>query len=110
MTEAAGAVSPLVIDILYSIEDGAKSVIKTNVKRERLADVLGDYMHMLMTRVGVEPDNRTPNQQNEYHITIKLDLRDDSFATSSDTGNGGLTDGIVMDVVQNLALIRVEDL
>lgn len=91
--------------IIYDMKERDKCVIKTNAKREAVGDILEAW---LQGQIGKGEDSRQVKKLDIYHITIDLDLSDDTFYTSSDTGNKGLTCGLVMDVFDMLADIRFE--
>ena len=75
--------------------------IKSNIASERIPEILGEYLHAV---IGAGEDVAEPNQQGGYRIRIELDLEDDTFRTKSDTGNAGLTAGIVLEVFQKESL------
>jgi len=86
----------LYIDILYHVEEN-KYDLDTDIKEAMLPEVLSDY---LRAQMGKGRDNREPNRHESFHIRIELDLTEDTFKTQSDTGNAGLTTGIVMNVLE----------
>ena len=88
----------LKIDITYKIEDG-NFEIKGNVKEEAQVSIIENF---LRTQKGNGQDNREANNQEKYHISLELDLTDDSYKVSYDTGNKGLRDGILIDVLGRL--------
>ena len=63
-----------------------------------------------MGQVGQGKDESKPKERDVYEITIDLDLRDDTFYTASNTGNKGLTVGLVMDVFNRLSDIPIKEL
>jgi hypothetical protein len=95
------------IDIYVKIKYDSKVNVKgkdifiedTNIKEERLEDFLLDW---LLTEVGKGKDGRKVIERESYEVVIGCDLRDDSFYVQSNTGNDGLTCGIVMGMVSNL--------
>lgn len=93
------------IDIYYPMTGTPR--IKTNAKPEMLESILETW---IACQVGKGKDTSKAKEKDEYHITIQLDLSDDSFITRSDTGNKSLTAGIVMVVFRDLANIKVEEL
>ena len=98
--------SELFIEITFSASDnGAKPVIRTNMKRERVFDVLSDW---LRDQFGKGSDESPVVEQDEYKITIGLDPSDDSFTTKSDTGNKSLTCGIVFRIIHDVNKGEVE--
>lgn len=94
----------LVVEISYNMDKSEDSIVKTNIKKEQLKDLLGEY---LRAQMGKGEDKRKANEKDEYKITIQLDLRDDTFYTSSDTGNACLTCGIVVHVYEILDKLKV---
>src|SRR3990167_5814865 len=89
----------VVIEINYDINNPEKTVIRTNAKESALPELLETF---LLAQRGKGKDERPPNLKDEYKITIRLDLSDDTFYTTSDTGNEALTCGIVLDVLERL--------
>lgn len=91
------------IDIEYRFNkpvDGPRVVIHTNVKHDLVGDMLGDW---LQDQLGRGADDRKAEDKKEvYKIRIEIDLSFDKFTISSDTGNAGLTCGIVLDVTRRL--------
>jgi hypothetical protein len=96
------------VDIFYNANT-SRFVIKTNARKERVADILDDYLE---AQTGKGADHSEPNKKSEYHITIKLDLSDDTFYVTSDTGNYSLTCGIVLYALTAVELkeANIEDL
>jgi len=86
------------VSLAFNMKDPKASTIRTNAKREALEEILEAWCH---AQVGAGPDPNPANQAEVYNITIGLWLADDSFGTDADTGNKGLTAGIVMDVLAN---------
>ncbi|OGN02310.1 MAG: hypothetical protein A2655_03795 [Candidatus Yanofskybacteria bacterium RIFCSPHIGHO2_01_FULL_43_42] len=97
----------IVLKINFNLNRPDKTVIKTNAKREAISEILGAW---LSCQIGQGKDNREPNRKDEYEIVIKLDLSDDTFFTDSDTGNKGLTCGLVGDVFNRLDQVTVANL
>lgn len=85
---------------------GEQVTIKSNIKPERIQEVLEDYVRSQMG--SGEQSDRNYNAKEIYTITLGLDLSDDTFTTSSDTGNEVLTLGIVMDVLKNFGSVKIE--
>jgi hypothetical protein len=81
--------------------------IKTNVKKDRLEEILETW---LSGQSGQDKDSRTSNKKSAYEIEIKLNFADDTFLTESDTGNRDLTCGIVASVLGSLDKISVSNL
>ena len=95
------------VEIAYDINDPNKTTIKTNAKKERVEDLLASWVQ---DQIGRGDDDRVANKKDMYTINIGLDLSDDTFFTESDTGNKGLTCGIVMDVFRQLGTLSVQPL
>ena len=85
----------LFIEITFPMK--GTPTINTDVKHERVSDFLVDWMRA--TQIGQGKDDSEAVEREEYRIGINIDLADDSFTTKTDTGNKGLTCGIVMNVV-----------
>lgn len=90
----------LILDITYPINTPDDFKIDGNVKEECQTDLLSDFIR---GQLGAGADNSPPIERSEYHIRICVDLDGDKFSVTSDTGNKGLRDGIVMDVIRRLA-------
>ena len=95
------------LEITFNINEPDKTVIKTNAKKEAVEEILEAW---LSCQMGQGKDESKPNKKDEYKIKIQLDLSDDTFCTSSDTGNKGLTCGLVMDVFKRLDKIKISGL
>ena len=97
--------SKLHIEITYPMQPPEFPSIRTDVKPELVADLLGTWIHG--TQTGQGKDETEAVDREEYHISITLDVADDSFITKSDTGNAGLTCGIVLDVMNKIKREKV---
>lgn len=85
----------IVLEITYPLEKPEESKIRTNARPEAIEEILSTW---IARQQGEGKDDRRANELAEYVIVIELDLSDDSFVTRSNTGNKGLTAGIVVDV------------
>ncbi len=94
----------IVLEIAFNISDPGKTVIRTNAKKEALDGILEAW---LSCQIGQSKDKSKAEERDLYKIKIQMDLSDDSFYTSSDTGNKGLTCGIVMAVFKRLDQTQV---
>jgi hypothetical protein len=81
----------IVLDSTKEIED--RFSIKSNVADERIMSLLECVVR---NDVGAGVDNSPRNEQSAYTVRIDWDLSNDSYVTTSDTGNKSLTTGIVM--------------
>lgn len=97
----------VVIEVDFNIDDSEKTTIKTNAKRSTVKEILEAW---LSCQMGQGEDESEPNMRDSYKITIRLNLNDDTFSTSSDTGNKGFTCGIIMDILGRLSQIKVSSL
>ncbi len=97
----------IVLKLNFNLSKPDKTVVKTNAKKEAVSEILEAW---LSCQIGQGEDSREPNKKDKYEIVIKLDLSNDTFFTNSDTGNKGLTCGLVMDVFSRLDQITVTDL
>ena len=97
------AVDVLIV-ISYNFEDVSKSCIYTNAREEALEELLSNWVQDQMFR-NEPPEPRKFDERDVYTIKIGLVIEDDSFCTESDTGNKGLTVGIVMAVLGMLPRI-----
>jgi hypothetical protein len=82
----------LFLQITYDIKNDKFSHV-TNIKEDMLDDIVGEF---LRSEMGLGKDTAPANEQDIYKIRINCDLSDDTFYVKSDTGNKGLTTGIVM--------------
>ena len=98
----------ILVEIDFSLKQAAKSVIKTNaVDKNAVEELLGEF---LRTQLGQGRDGKKANEKDAYKISIGLDLSGDVFQTVSDTGNQGLTAGIVSWVLQNIDGLSLQNL
>lgn len=86
----------LTAKIIYPLT-GTPSIL-TNVRQERVAELLTDWLRAQMRGQG--PDEHAAEEREVYQITISVDLTEDTFFTWSDTGNEALTTGIVAQVIR----------
>lgn len=84
-------IEDLYLELGYDMKEGIATIIDTNIKKNCIDDFLEDWLSCQ----GGSKDERAPNKQRHYHIRISADLSDDTFYTKSDTGNEGLTVGII---------------
>lgn len=87
----------LTIDIIYPLE--GKFELKGDVNREGQIEIIDGF---LRNQIGKGEDKKQSNKQDIYHISLKWFPRDDTIQVSDDTGNKGLRDGILMDVLNKI--------
>ncbi len=97
----------VVVAVRYDTKEPSNTRIYTNAREEVLDEILSAWVQ---DQIGRGKDSSPPNMKDVYTIKIGLVLEDDSFCTESDTGNKGLTAGIVMDVLGKLETIPVKEL
>ena len=93
---------PLFINITYD-PNKDKYKVRTNVKREGVEDLIDTF---LRGQIGAGSDSRKAEKREVYHINMQIDLSDDSFNVSDDTGNFGLRDGILLGIRGKWSLER----
>jgi len=94
----------IILQILFNVDERNKSTITTNAKKEAIAEILEAWVS---SQVGLGKDDSEADKKPEYKIEIQLDLSYDTFSTKSDTGNNGLTCGIIMDLLNRLDNISI---
>lgn len=95
------------IEISYDLVEPENSQIKTNAKKEKISDILKNWA---LTQIGQGEDMDKVKEVDAYRIVIELDLSRDTFYTTSNTGNAGLTAGIIMDIMERLNKVEIVDL
>jgi len=73
--------------------------IDTNIKEEKLSDMLAN---VLRSQMGKGTDDSTPSEVDVFEVEITIDLSFDNIHVKSNTGNKGLTTGIIMFVNQKI--------
>ncbi len=88
----------LTLDIQYDIDtDQFKVEGKANEEgRKELVETF------LREQISAGEDNRTPIKRQTYHIQLRWHPENDVIEASSDTGNKGLRDGILMQYLKSL--------
>jgi hypothetical protein len=66
--------------------------VETDVKRERLKDLLGEVVRSL---IGAGQDGSPVEERDIYTVDITIDLSSDAIQIASDCGNKGLETGII---------------
>jgi len=82
----------LYINMSYNGPQATLTIEDTNVKLDKIDDILAEWIR---GQSGKGKDNRVANEKDVYKIQMKVDLTYDHFTVSSDTGNHGLTTGIL---------------
>lgn len=99
----------VLIEIRFPVKEGETPIIYTNARTDNdaIEDILSTWLQFQMGK-GEDPSPAV--ERDVYKIKIGLVIEDDSFAVESDTGNKGLTAGIVLEVFQKLKDIPVKTL
>ena len=95
----------VILELTFRVNNSSASIIKTNAKPELVKGILESW---IMDQIGLDEDQRQPEIKERYHISIRLDLRDNTFVTTSDTGNTALTTGIIVNILRKLEVISIE--
>jgi hypothetical protein len=90
--------SDLHIELNYSISEKSATIAGTNIKESYIDDFLAEVVH---SQVGKEKDFSKAKELEVYNILLKCDLSYDKISISSNTGNKGLTDGILTHTIGN---------
>jgi hypothetical protein len=86
------------LELDFSAAEKSATIIHTNIKESYIDDFLAEIVH---AQVGKGADNRKANEQDIYNIMISCDLTYDLINISSNTGNAGLTTGIIGHSIEN---------
>lgn len=88
------------VKIQYNFKQPKKTKIITNARnKERVLEILEGFVS---ANIGQGKDTSAPIEREEYEIIIGIDLSSDTFHVTSNTGNKGLTCGIIMDIIANI--------
>lgn len=88
----------LTLDIKFNITSDQFEV-GGNVNREGQKELVEAF---LSEQIGAGKDDSKPNKQDTYHIQLKWYPENDRIVVSSDTGNKGLRDGLLLHYLKNL--------
>lgn len=81
------------LEIWYDIKKDEFTIQKTNIKKSMIKEIVEEF---LGTQVGKGVDESTSNKHDVYVIMIQLDLSCDHFSCSSNCGNLGLMEGLLL--------------
>ncbi len=84
--------SDLYCDITYNLKKDSFKV-STNIRPGLVEEFIAEWV--IGGQMGKGADNSKPIKRNIYHIRITHELDYDKMSISSDTGNKGLTCGII---------------
>ncbi len=88
----------LTLDITYDIRNESFN-IDSDANEEAYASLIETYLH---TQVGAGRDDSPAVERNIYHIRLEWYHSEDDFVIKSDTGNKGLREGILMEILKKL--------
>jgi len=88
-----------VLEITFDMKTG-QTTFGGNVKPSARESLIEAF---ISTQLGAGEDHSKPEERDVYHITLRWNPENDSFRASSDTGNKGLRDGILMYILRQLA-------
>ena len=97
----------IILQMNYNLRKPNKTIIKTNAHKRAVTEILEAWIY---GQIGKGQDNRKPNSRDKHQVEIKLDVSNDTFYTTSTTGNDSLTCGIVLDILDKLSEITITDL
>ena len=79
--------------------------IKTDLKKDKVDEILFECYRATLNQ---SPDYRAPKMHDVYNILIKLDLFQDIFSISSNTGNKVLAYELIKEAINNWESISEE--
>ena len=88
----------LTMQIEYDIRDRSFK-INGDVKESAYEELISEF---LRGQIGAGADYLEPNIKDVYNITLQWHPNNDQFRISGNTGNKGLRDGILMDILSQL--------
>lgn len=88
----------LFIEFDYSANKGTTTIVNTNIKTSYIDDFLSEVVH---SQIGAGEDKNKANERDIYNILVRCDLSYDHINISSNTGNAGLTTGIMAYAIGN---------
>ena len=88
----------LTMEIAYDIKKSTFK-ISSDMKEKAYPEIIEGFIR---SQIGAGRDTSKPNELDVYHITLKWYPEDDTITASSDTGNKGLREGILLDVLKQL--------
>ena len=89
----------LTLDITYHLND-RRVEINGDVREECQSDLITEF---LRGEVGAGVDNSPANERERYNISIRWYPHMDRFVVNDNTGNKGLRNGILCDVLRTLS-------
>jgi hypothetical protein len=89
----------LTMNIAYKAADRTFK-IEGDVKKEKRADMINEFLRMQM---GNGADKSEPIKRKEYNINLRWYPENDTFKVESNTGNKSLREGILLDILRQLA-------
>lgn len=87
----------LFLELEYNVGQD-KFEYNSNIADEHIPNFISNF---LQTQIGKGKDEREANEHEVYIIRLELDMSNDTYFVSDNTGNKSLRDGILLHVVQN---------
>ncbi len=96
--------SRIFIDLFHDIYENTFK-IKTNLNKDKVNEILSECYRATLNS---KPDYGGFNKKDVYNIQISLDLSEDVFHISSNTGNRILTYELIKDSINNWEILSEE--
>lgn len=90
--------------VKYDLKKDTYNIV-SEAKKEGINEIIENVLRAQMNQGS---DKRPPIEKDIYTITIILELSNDTFKVSSDTGNKSLTAGILMQLFRELKKEKTE--
>lgn len=87
-----------VLEIKYTIETG-KAEFGGNLKKNARKELIEAF---LTGQIGAGEDKTPPEERETYSIRLEWFPEDDRIEVGSNTGNKGLRDGILLQILKNM--------
>ncbi|HLD00198.1 MAG TPA: hypothetical protein VJC39_00460 [Candidatus Nanoarchaeia archaeon] len=88
----------LTLNIHYDVKE-KKFEVSGDVNFEGQRELVEGFLH---NQIGAGRDDKTPDKKDFYNITLRWYPLNDNLEVSSDTGNKGLRDGILLEFLKRL--------
>lgn len=88
----------LTLDIQYNIKND-KFEVKSDINKEGRKELIETF---LRGQIGAGKDYSKPNKEDVYRIQLKWYPENDKIEVSTNTGNKGLRDGILMHFLKEI--------
>lgn len=90
----------LFVSFIFPINDPeAFEIVATDMSNDGIIELLETYTQSC---IGAGADESEAVEREVYNILLQIDLSDDTITVQSNTGNKGLTLGILMDILTRM--------